>query len=192
MIKLSAKIISSIVGLAVVGTVTATAAVANNHNSTQPINSSKTETEVLPSSQMPSHPVSSAIESKSPSAAISSKGTVSTVADGIGEIQQETDKAVSRIQKAADDGVSAVKQAQSQTNSKANSGVKYAVINPENGSLVYSNDPNYEKYKAELGGDAGTTTTKNSTACQVAIKKIQERNLAKERAESGTSAIPNK
>lgn len=109
--------------------------------------------------------------------------------DAIGEIQQATNEGIEKINKATQEGLNAINNAKNDdnvngtdSNIKNSPPIKYAVINPETGKLVYPDEPNYEKYKEELGGDAGTTTTDKSTACQAALKKINERR-EQERAE---------
>lgn len=105
--------------------------------------------------------------------------------DGTNEIQKATDNGVSQIKKATDDGVSEVKQVQ-EKQKVIISNVYYNVVNPKDGSIVGPDNPNYETYKAELGGDAGTVPTTKSTACQAAIKKIQADFLAKKKAASSS------
>ena len=62
--------------------------------------------------------------------------------------------------------------------SKAHQIVKYMVINPQTGTLIQTGDPNYEKFKSELGGDAGTVPPDKSNAVQAALAKIQAANAA--------------
>ena len=65
--------------------------------------------------------------------------------------------------------------------------LRYGVINPETGAYVDTSDPNYEKYKAELGGDAGTVPDNKSTACQAALQKIMAANEEKQKEADANS-----
>lgn len=174
--KQSAKIISIVVGAAIsIGTVGVAAAVNNQFVGHSADSSAITSsTAVSSTAQGKTASAASAVSSALSSAPATPKGTVSTVTDGVNEIQQATNNGVSEVKKAADDGVSAVKQAQSHPNSKVKPDVSYAVINPQTGGFVCGGS-NYEKFKAELGGDAGLVPPSKSTACQAALKKIHEK-----------------
>lgn len=168
MIKLSSKIISSIVGIALAGgAITATAATA------QPKSAVSSAAPV--SSTVSSAVVSSAVPVSS-AAAVSSQTEVSNVADAVSEINEAAKEGVSAVHKAAQDGVEAVKGQQQQQNEngkKALASVKYPVIDINNGCrLVDPDAADYQKCKAALsayGNDAGTCSPENSKACQAAI-----------------------
>ena len=50
--------------------------------------------------------------------------------------------------------------------------VYYAVINPDTGDFVFTDNPNYTKFKTELGGDAGTVTPNDSAVIRAVWAKI--------------------
>lgn len=50
---------------------------------------------------------------------------------------------------------------------------KYAVVNPDTGEYVNASNKDYEKYKAELGGDAGTVNPDQSETIKALREKMQ-------------------
>lgn len=101
-----------------------------------------------------------------------SSETVSNVDDALDKINKATDSAVSRVNEAADSAVSKIESTQSKIENPTPYYIKYPVINPSTGEFVDANDPNYEKYKAELGGDAGNVDPNKSVAIASALKKL--------------------
>ncbi len=159
MIKLSSKVISSIVGIAIAGgVITATAATA------QP---KQISADSAPSS---SEAVSSAAPISSASI-VSSQTEVSNVDDGLKKIQEATDKGVSAVNEAA-------KSAESEVNATGKvivTNVSYSVVDPETGRIV-SNEPDYSRCKTELakfGDDAGKVPVSQSKACQAALAALK-------------------
>lgn len=162
MIKLSNKIISSIVGAVIAGgAITATAATVQPKSAVSaPVSSAVVSSAVVSSAT----PVSSA-------APVSSKEAVSSVADGVKQIQKAADDGVSAVNKAATDAVGEVNKAKEVT--KKAPDIKYAVIDISNGCRpVFPSEPAYNACKEALskyGNDAGTCSPENSKACQAAI-----------------------
>ena len=189
MIKLSGKIISLIVGLAVVGTGTAAAAVVGSQNIQQATVSSETSEESLAGSSA-SFAVSSAVSSSAP--APKNEG-VSNVDDGVEAIQKATNDGVSQIKQATNDGVSAIQSKQQEDEAlraekierrkQQEAAARWPVIDPKTGYDVSPNNPKYEQIRAELGGDAGLVNPDKSTACQAALQKLKEER-EKERSSS--------
>lgn len=102
-----------------------------------------------------------------------SETTSSDVDETISKINAATDSAVSKIQVAADSAVSQVQAAQSSSLPIPELPVGgYAIINPSTGNPVSPSDPNYNAYKTELGGDAGTVDPNKSTAIAAARAKL--------------------
>lgn len=202
MIKLSGKIISLIVGLAVVGTGTAAAAVVSNQNIQQAAVSSETSGGSIVSSSV-SSTVSSAVSSAASSAvssAVSSSAPasksegVSDVDDGVEAIQKATNDGVSQIKQATNDGVSAIQSKQQEDEAlreekielrkQQEAAARWPIIDPKTGYDVSPNNPKYESIRAELGGDAGLVNPDKSTACQAALQKLKE---AREKESSSSS-----
>ena len=202
MIKLSGKIISLIVGLAVVGTGTAAAAVVGSQNIQQDTVSSETPEESIVSSSA-SSAVSSAVSpaaSSAVSSAVSSSAPapknegVSNVDDGVEAIQKATNDGVSQIKQATNDGVSAIQSKQQEDEAlraekaarlqREKEEERWPVIDPKTGYDVSPNNPKYEQIRAELGGDAGLVNPDKSTACQAALQKLKE---AREKERSSSS-----
>lgn len=94
----------------------------------------------------------------------------------VSQINEVKQKAVQEVQQAASSGTESLKKQEPDL---------CAVINPTTGELVSTQDPNYETYKLQLGGDAGTVPPSQSTACQNALKLIQE----KQASESSTASV---
>ena len=202
MIKLSGKIISLIVGLAVVGTGTAAAAVVSSQNIQQATVSSETSEESIAGSSA-SSTVGSAVSSAASSAvssAVSSSAPapknegVSNVDDGVEAIQKATNDGVSQIKQATNDGVSAIQSKQQEDEAlraekaarlqREKEEERWPVIDPKTGYDVSPNNPKYEQIRAELGGDAGLVNPDKSTACQAALQKLKE---AREKERSSSS-----
>lgn len=168
MIKLSNKIISSIVGIVIAGgAVTVGATTINSRNtasSVPPVSSKVVSSAALVSSV----------------ATVSSKEAVSNVTDGIKQIQKATDDGVSAINKAAANAVSEVNSAKS--GSKKAPNIRYPVIDIENGCRPVDPDASdYQKCKDALsayGNDAGTCNPDNSKACQAALAALKAKQSA--------------
>jgi hypothetical protein len=174
MIKLSNKIISSIVGAVIAGgAITATAATVQPKSAVSaPVSSAVISSAVVSSAT----PVSSA-------APVSSKEAVSNVADGVKQIQKATDDGVSAVNKAATDAVGEVNKAATDAVGEVNKAktvtpkapdIRYPVIDINNGCRLVDPDDtaNYQKCKDALsayGNDAGTCNPDDSKACQAAI-----------------------
>ncbi len=177
MIKLSNKIISSIVGVVIAGgAITVTAAT------------------VQPKSAVSAAPVSSTTTSSTApasSATVSSEGTVSNVDDGLKRIKEATDNGVSAVNEAAKNAVSDVNSAAKSAGTSSHvvkatrSG--YGVFDPDTGVWLSPSQSRYNDVKKELGGDAGIVPEKQSTACQKAVaeynakmaKEMQAKNITK-------------
>lgn len=198
MIKLSGKIISLIVGLAVVGTGTAAAAVVSNQNIQQAAVSSETSGGSIVSSSVSSaasSAVSSAASSAVSSSAPASKSEgVSNVDDGVEAIQKATNDGVSQIKQATNDGVSAIQSKQQEDaalreekierRKQQEAAARWPIIDPKTGNYIGTNNAKYESIRAELGGDAGLVSPDKSTACQAALQKLKE---AREKESSSSS-----
>lgn len=169
MIKLSSKIISSLVSLVVIGgTVTAAAAV-NNHPAA-----------ANTSSQTSS--VTSSMVSSAPSSAPESKGEVKTVDDGVSAIQKATDDGVSRIKDETGKAVSEIESEADAQKPTVNKKSCFPVINPDTLEDVYTTDSNYVAICQRLGGDAGQVPYDKSTACapyyQQKVQKMKQGAIA--------------
>lgn len=167
MIKLSSKVISSIVGIALAGgVITATAATAQPKQAL--------------TDAVPSNSVSSTVPSGS--SVVSSKGDVSNVADGIDEINEATQKGVSAVNEAAkaavSDVASAAKEAGTTSHFVKATRLGYDVFDPDTGEWINPRESRYNAVKAELGGDAGIVPENQSTACQKAIEEYKAKQAA--------------
>lgn len=190
MIKISHKVIIGVLISFTIGTVCIACETVSNTAIPTPPNDSQISSEIIDSS---SEIVSSSEVSISSSVIINSKSESSLVSNNIVSKNQNISSSVS-----SQKGI--IKMAENTSNNTNNSSetssqsvststtkkVGYAVINPETGIVVYSNDPNYEKYKAELGGDAGTKPTKDSTACQAALERIKAKNAQSSSSNEGS------
>lgn len=155
MIKLSNKIISSIVGIALAGgVITAMAATAQPKNEI---------TSAAQTSSIASSAAMSSTSSVSSSTVVSSEGNVSKVETITQEASSSADTASKIVSKKAPD-------------------IKYAVIDLNNGCRpVFPSEANYQKCKESLaayGNDAGTCSPENSKACQAAIAAYKAKQAA--------------
>lgn len=159
---ISKKIISAILTVAIVGGGTTAAALKLSNTPSHPSNVLSSE-------------VSSIVESSNfaVSSAISSQ-EVKAVDDGTSAIKKATDDGVSKINSVASQAMQQVPQAANGSSSQVNQQKQpqrpsYDVIDPKTGKHVNYYDTNYQKIKAELGGDAGEVDTNKSIACQKAL-----------------------
>jgi hypothetical protein len=170
----------------VIGTI-----VSNQAFATKPNESSHVTTSVASNSEIESKVVESTLNS-----IVSSKNIVSSELVSSNVSKQIISSSVSsqrKVTKMAENTQATVPSSQA---SSISSGIKitfsnekYGVINPETGGYVPTSDPNYEKYKAELGGDAGTKPTKESTACKAALEKIKAKNEANATSSTTSSEV---
>ncbi|HEX3018553.1 MAG TPA: hypothetical protein VHP31_11975 [Caproicibacter sp.] len=172
MLNIKGKAITLAVTLVVAGTVGVAAASASNAVNS---NMQQSTTSSASSYTVSSFSSASSCESQdmvASSSALTKNEKVNKVANS--STQSENTNTSSAESKAPKSASSVAPSSTSTSQLKRQAMPTFAVINPSTGALVYSSDSNYEKYKAELGGDAGTVPTNQSTACQAALKKIEE------------------
>ena len=196
MIKLSGKIISSIVGVVVAGTVVATAAVNSQprHNINNKMDSVNSVISSTVSSSISSIDItSSKIVNSSSITTPSSERKITTVigketnskitSDVLSKVDNKTTQSVSQLQEDKNkDDIKAAKAARLQKEKESS---QWPVIDPDTGGMVYPGYVNYDKIKAELGGDAGIVPTNKSTACQKAKEEARQKYYERQKAESG-------
>ena len=199
MTKISNKfIIGALISIAI-GTVCIACNSVSNKAMATPPNSSQLSSSIESSSETVSLSESSILNSNMVNSKIeSSSVSKSMIKSSIAEKQKVSSASSQRkVIKMAENTQSVTSTTNTQTQTSSSSdGIKititderYGVVNPETGAYVPTSDPNYEKYKAELGGDAGTVPDNKSTACQAVIQKIEAKN--KLDATSSTDSSPN-
>jgi hypothetical protein len=191
MYKLSSRVIIGALGMVSIASVcvacnmTSNKALATEPNVSQ-ISSSNSivseNSELLSSNRLEA----STISSKSSSQSNSINSTImSSSVKSVVSSAPSSQKKVTRM--AEDNTVSTSSEVSTQTSSTTSTSttkhLQYGVVNPETGAYVPTSDPNYEKYKAELGGDAGTVPDNKSTACIAVLERIK----AKTEANSNSS-----
>jgi hypothetical protein len=187
MVKLSSKIISAVVGVAAAGAITATAlsspAPKSVSTASVPSETSARISETVSQLASGGSVTSATVSSTSSQKASSQKGQVSTVAEGVEEIQKATDDGVSQIHEETDKAISKIQETVPQKSSSvvSHEAAKYAIIDPDTGELVFPSYSQYEKIKAQLGGDAGTVNPDKSTACQAALKAARAKGVPSDR-----------
>lgn len=179
-----------VVAVAVAGGITAAGASVAVHNSqiaasSQAATSSATalaavqeassiESTTLSSSENSSAPVSS--ETSSATSTTGNAEIDSAVSAGVQKINSAADAAVSRVQGVATSSSSEVVTPPSEKPEiPKHPETKYPVIDPSTGKWVGDGEANYETFKSELGGDAGTVPVQDSKAIQAALKALAEK-----------------
>lgn len=188
MVKLSNKFIVVVLGICVIGSTIVSCAILPSNSSTTKVPS---EIENISSSedysQINSDINNQVINSSIQSSVVSQKETASSNENSQKVVNKTTTSATFKQNSAEITTNQNSSSESSSSSSVATKNIRYPVINPETGLDVYPTEPNYATYKAELGGDAGTVPTKDSTACQAQIQKIIAANEEKQKEADAAS-----
>ena len=160
---IAGTIAGKIIVIAVAGGVAATGTGVAIHNQIEKQNSLQIKTLAVSTASVREDNIMSLSES-APSSNDTSSVDLAAISkatsEGVSKIQGEASKAVSQIQAVTSSSVVITDYG-------------YAIINPTTGKMVWPGDADYDKYKSELGGDAGTVDPNKSTAVQDALKKLK-------------------